>query len=183
MELESHVQQELDQLIQMLRRVSVKASWVKRENLHVTMKFLGEIHDALVPHLETASREAVRASSISQAIEWELDRVGTFPSLERPRVVWVGSSKEPEALHKLALLLGEKLEAMGFAPERDRFVAHITLSRVKEEGSATQALARALQSLKPFSYPARVDGLTLMESHLTPQGSIYRPIFRLPFSS
>ena len=183
LEIASHLQQELDKITQLLRRVRVKASWVKPENLHITLKFLGEIRSELVPKLEAAGREALRDASMQSAIEWDLDRVGAFPSAERPRVVWAGSSKEPEAPSHLATSLQEKLEPMGFAPERDRFVTHITLARVKEEGPAVRALTQAMLTLKPFRCVARVDGLTLMESQLTPQGSIYRPLFRLPFSS
>lgn len=182
LELEPELQKELDRIMQILRQTPVKASWVKPENLHVTVKFLGEIDPALVPQLEVVGREALRQSGIHQAIEWQLDRLGAFPSLDRPRVVWVGSSKEPEAVEHLAAHLQGGLQQLGFKLERERFVTHITLGRVKESGPGMQGLAQALRSFAPFSYRARARALTLMESKLDPKGAIYSPIFRLPFS-
>jgi len=182
LELEPQLQQELDKITQSLRKVRIKASWVKHENLHVTLKFLGEISETLLPNVEAAGRDALLQSRITEAIEWELDRVGAFPSIERPRVVWVGSSHEPEPLSRLTGQLQETLQPLGFASEREGFVTHITLGRVKEEGPGVRALTQALQSIKPFRHAACVRELTLMESQLTPQGSIYKPVFRLPFS-
>jgi len=182
LELEPQLQQELDRITQILRRLRLRVSWVKRENLHVTVKFLGEVSEMLVAKLEAASRQALRESGTPAAVEWELDRVGAFPSIERPRVVWVGCSTEPETLARIVSLLQEKLAPLGFKPERERFVTHVTLGRVKEEGPETRALTQALQTLRPFRYKASSRALTLMESQLAPQGSIYKPIFRLPFS-
>ncbi len=182
LELEALLQQELDHITQELRKTRVRASWVRAENLHVTVKFLGEISETLVPQLSAAGREAILKSGTTQTIEWELDRLGAFPNVERPRVVWVGSSREPEALGQLATQLQEKLQPLGFAPERDHFVTHITLGRVKENGPGVRALTQALRSIQPFCFKARARELTLMESQLTPQGSIYKPVFRLPFS-
>lgn len=182
LELESHLQQEIDRLTQELRLARAKVSWVKPENLHVTVKFLGEIPDPLTAQLEAAGREALSESGLKPVVEWELDRVGAFPNLERPRVIWVGCSREPEDIGRLVANLHAKLESLGFAAECGHFVAHITLGRVKDEGLGIRTLAQALQSIRPFRHAARVHNLTLMESRLTPQGSIYKPIFRLPFS-
>jgi 2'-5' RNA ligase len=148
----------------------------------VTLKFLGEIEEGLMSRLEEAAREALDLSGITGKVEWELDILGAFPSEKRPRVVWVGSSKEPKELTKLAARLEEALRPLGFEPERDRFVTHITLGRVKERGSGVEPLVSALRSFPPFRHSAQVGELTLMESRLTPQGAIYTPIFKVPFS-
>ena len=184
-ELDGGLRGELDRITTALRQAPVKASWVKRENLHVTLKFLGEVAESLVPDLEEAARRALRESEIDSRIEWTLDLLGVFPSLERPRVVWAGSSQEPEALARLAARLEQALESLGFEPERRSGVTHITLGRVKERAPSPNVseLTRALKEHPEFRYEARVDGLTLMRSELTPQGSIYTPVFRLPFSS
>ena len=182
LELESQLQQELGKITQALRKVRVKVSWVKLENLHVTVRFLGEIPETLIPKLEAAGRDALLQSGIQKPIECELDEVGAFPSIDQPRVIWVGCSREPEEVGSLVAHLQEKLNLLGFAPEHEQFVTHITLGRVKEEGPSAQTLTQALSSMQPFRYKSRASVLTLMASQLTPQGSIYRPIFRLPFS-
>jgi 2'-5' RNA ligase len=182
LELEPKLKEELDRITQRFRELPVRATWVRGENLHVTLKFLGEIEEGLVSRLEEAAREALDLSGITDKVEWKLDILGAFPSEKRPRVVWVGSSKEPEELTKLAARLEEALRPLGFEPERDRFVTHITLGRVKERGSGVEPLVSALRSFLPFRHPAQVGELTLMESRLTPQGAIYTPIFKVPFS-
>jgi 2'-5' RNA ligase len=183
LELEPQLQRELDQITQALRKTRLRASWVRPENLHVTLIFLGEIRGEMTAKLEAAGREALTESDPPAAITWELDRLGAFPSLERPRVVWVGSSREPDAIPRLVSHLQARLRPLGFAAERGGFVTHVTLARVKETGPAVRALTHALQSVQPFQYQAQTSGLTLMESQLSPQGSAYRPIFRLPFST
>lgn len=181
-ELEAELKRRLDEITQRLRRVPVRANWVKAENLHVTLKFLGEIGEGMIPNLKGAAEEALKASGLDGALHWELDRLGAFPSVERPRVVWVGSSEEPEGLLRLAAALEDALQPLGFEPERGRFVIHITLGRVKERGPAVEPLVEALRSYPSFCHRAQAEGITLMESRLTPQGAIYTPVFRLPFS-
>jgi len=181
LELEPHLKEELDRIAQKLRALPVRATWVRRENLHVTLKFLGEIEEGLLSSLEDAARSAVISSGIGGKVEWELDRLGAFPSEQRPRVVWVGSSKEPEVLTRLAAKLEEALSPLGFEPE-GRFVTHITLGRVKGRDAGVEPLVRFLQAFPPFRHLAQAEELTLMESRLTPQGAIYTPIFKVPFS-
>lgn len=184
-ELEEELKAQLDAITQKLKRVPVKASWVRAENLHVTLKFLGDVDEGLIPRLEEASREALASRPPDGVVEWTLDRLGAFPTPERPRVVWVGSSQEPRELAELAARLEKALEPLGFAPEGRGFVAHITLGRIKERApsSNVSALARTLQNYPEFHLEARVTGLTLMKSDLTPQGAIYTPVFRLPFGA
>ncbi len=182
-ELEEELRAKLDRITQTLKRVPVKASWVRAENLHITLKFLGDVEEGRLPELEAAARKALEGSPVDGAVRWTLDRLGAFPVRERPRVVWVGSSREPRELAELAARLEEALEPLGFAPEGRGFVAHITLGRVKERppSPGVRELARALQSYPDFHLEARVTALTLMRSDLTPQGAIYTPLFRLPF--
>ncbi len=184
-ELEAELREQLDTITQRLRQVPVRASWVKAENLHITLKFLGEVDEALVPKLKEVAQKALEAGQLDGEVAWTLDQLGAFPSLERPRVVWVGSSKEPAALAQLAAELEQALEPLGFAPEGRGFVAHITLGRVKERAPSpgTSELTRALRAHPEFRYAVRVRALTLMKSELTPQGAIYTPVFRLPFRS
>lgn len=184
LELKPDLREKLAGIAKRLRAVPVKARWVPSENLHVTLVFLGDIAPDAIPDLEVAAREAVAKSRVDDALEWELDRLGAFPHLSAPRVVWVGCSEEPERVRRLAEALERALEPLGFEPEGREFTTHVTLGRVKGRGRASgvDRLAEALVSHPSLSVRARATELTLMESTLAPQGASYEPVFRIPFS-
>jgi 2'-5' RNA ligase len=178
-EVDEATQKELERIISRLRhQVTTRVSWVRRENLHVTLKFLGEIDPVSLPQLQHAAAEAMRSIA---PFDWQLNRLGAFPQMERPRVIWVGCREEPQPLHALYVVLETLLQALGHPPERGAFTAHVTLGRVKEGGPRATEIARALENIPSFAYPLRTETLTLMESQLTPTGAIYRPRFQLPF--
>lgn len=180
-ELDGAIQAELARIIQRLqRKVAARIAWVRRENLHVTLKFLGEIDPASLPSLQSA---ASRALVGLVPCDWQLDRLGAFPQLHRARVIWAGCREEPQPLQALHSALEAELERLGFERERGPFTAHVTLGRVKEGGPRALEIARALEGFAPFAHPLRTTGLTLMESQLTPSGAIYQPAFRLAFHS
>lgn len=179
------LKEQLSTIARRLRRLPAEVKWVAPENMHVTLVFLGEIDRDLVASLEGVGRQAVAASGIDGPIEWKMDRLGAFPHLGKPRVVWVGSSEEPEAVQRLVSALQDGLEPLGFEPERRPFTTHVTLGRVKERGGSPnlRVLSDALAAHEPFSIQARVRKLTLMESRLSPQGPSYEPVFQVPFGS
>ncbi len=182
-ELEDELKGKLDAITQALkRRCAARVSWVRQENLHITLKFLGEIAPEQVGPLRAAAEQVVDGL---EPFEILLDRLGAFPELARPRVIWVGSSSPPPQIQKLHEALERELEGLGFPREGKPYTPHVTLGRVKERpgaGAAVAELAERLRAVEPFQFSARASGLTLMESQLAPQGSIYRPIFRLEFS-
>jgi 2'-5' RNA ligase len=158
------------------RSVSVPTAWVRPENLHVTIRFLGEIEPMLTVELETICRE------ITEEIlpfDLSIDRLGAFPSSARPRVLWAGGDAPP-AFSELSAALNRELGSLGFPEERKETVAHITLARLKgpDDGSVEKAF-RALGALPVCAL--RADRLVLMESVLGPDGSRYTPLFSRAF--
>lgn len=178
-ELEDGVKEGLDGVIQSLKRDegwrATRVGWVRRENLHITLKFLGEVAPELVEDLRLA------AEVVSEGIEpfkLELDRLGAFPSPERPRVIWAGSSAPPEEILQLYERLEGELHSLGFPREGRPYTPHVTLGRVKGRGRVTIGW---LGEAEPFHFTAEATGITLMESRLTPGGALYRPAFRVEF--
>ncbi len=157
-----------------------KVNWVDEENLHITMKFLGDIDQNKVETIKEKSKKAVGSVT---PFPMTLDKVGVFPNLRRLRVIWVGSNEEPEEIHKLNQNLEEELEKIGFEPEGRKYIPHITLGRVKERNqSKVKPLANQVESYKiKEPIQAEAEGLTLMESKLTPEGPIYTPVFKHSF--
>ena len=154
-------------------RVDARAAWVQRENYHVTVRFLGEIDAMLMVDLKRACQEI---TAQTRPFEIGIDRVGGFPNLDNPRVLWVGG-RAPQAFQNLLSQLDKSLSQLGFAHARVETLAHITIARIK--GRLHTPLQGTLEGITRPSWALRADRLVLMESRLTPQGAIYSPLFTL----
>ncbi len=157
-------------------RVDTYASWVPLDNYHVTVRFLGEIDPLLTVNLKEACRTV---TSQLPPFEIQLDRVGGFPSLDNPRVLWVGG-EAPKVFRDLLYLLDSELSRLGFPHARAESIAHITLARVK--GRIHTPLSQAIEKIDQPAWTLRADRLLLMESRLTPRGAVYSSLFTLPFA-
>lgn len=161
---------------QLRTHVDAHASWVPPENYHLTVRFLGEIDPMLTVDLKEACREiATQVSSFDVPI----DRVGGFPSLDNPRVLWVGG-KAPDPFRDLLSLIDYEIQRLGFPHRRVESIAHITLARIK--GRLYAPLSEAVAQIEQPQWALHADRLVLMESLLTARGAIYSPLFTLPFA-
>jgi 2'-5' RNA ligase len=155
-------------LLGRLREGDWPVRWVHDEGLHLTLKFFGEVAPERFDVIEEAVRIAGRDTG---ALHLRLDGVGAFPSMVRPRVLWVGIDAPP-ALELLYDRLARGGEAIGFAPEGAPFRPHVTLGRVREGHRLPSGeLEAAAQSLGAESFLARQ--LVLYESVLTTHGPRY----------
>jgi len=165
----AEVQRAVSGLIEALRRPGDGLSWVKPENLHYTLRFLGEVgEDGARRAAEAANEAAAKSREFTAA----LGGLGTFPNPRRARVIWIGMSEGGEALVTLAHDLDRALAKRGFGAPDKPFSAHLTLGRVREPGRDwTETLAEPV----PADPPARftVDRICVVESQLSPRGSIY----------
>lgn len=155
--------------IEALRRPGDGVSWVKRENLHYTMRFLGEVGEDGARH---AAEAAAEAAARSRAFTAALGGLGAFPDARRARVLWVGMTEGGEALETLARDLDRSLAARGFGKADKRFSAHLTIGRVRLPGpdwTAELAVARVDAAVARFT----VDRILVVQSQLDPRGSIY----------
>jgi len=177
-ELEDGIKEKLDGIASGLKRGSAtRVSWVRRENLHVTLRFLGEVAPEQVEELQLAAEVAREGI---EPFELELNLLGAFPNREQPRVIWAGSSSPPPEILQLYEQLERELHSLGFPSEGKPYTPHITLGRVKERNRAKLGrLGERLGKIEPFHFVAEASGLTLMESRLRPSGAIYTPLFRL----
>ncbi|MGI5843795.1 MAG: RNA 2',3'-cyclic phosphodiesterase [Candidatus Xenobium sp.] len=154
--------------------------WVRPENLHLTLKFLGEVPQERLPQL----REALdRVARQHPPMKFVLDGLGAFPNFKRPAVLWVGISSGQEALRRLARHLERELGALGFPPERRDFVGHVTLGRVTRPGlqSFPEQAFRDLAS-GPLG-TGRVADFCLFRSQLRPTGPVYSVLHRFPLAA
>lgn len=165
--------------IETLRERGGGVSWVKRENLHFTMRFLGEVGDDGARRVREAAREA--AAGVP-AFEAALGEPGAFPSARRARVLWLGLSRGAAELTALARRLETALDRRGWEPERRAFSPHLTLGRVREPGADwSAALAGAAAAREPREF--RVERLAVIQSRLHPKGSVYAVLEDAPLGA
>jgi 2'-5' RNA ligase len=167
--LPHEVEIELDRLTTVLRPKGPDVKWVPAKNIHLTVKFLGDTEEKLVDKIKAAIDGAAAGCPM---IETTIDRIGGFPDLTRPRVIWAGSSQELESAQKMAREVDHRMHQFGFEKEKRGFNAHLTLGRVRE-GRSVAALAAYLESFKLQPIPLKLDRLVLFKSTLTPKGAIY----------
>jgi 2'-5' RNA ligase len=154
-----------------LRDADLPVRWVQAASLHATLKFLGDVSSEQAGEIAAALDSAVVSA---RPFEVGLGGVGAFPSLARPRVVWMGVENQP-ALELLANDVEKALQPFGFAAELRPFHPHITLGRAKQ--GAKPAAFGALESLAgrvAFEATVPVRSVDLMESELRPDGAVYR---------
>ncbi|MDD1756119.1 MAG: RNA 2',3'-cyclic phosphodiesterase [Methanomassiliicoccales archaeon] len=149
---------------------------VDAANLHVTLKFLGDVEETKVKGLEAA----IRASSEGVApFEVEVVGSGVFPPRGSARVVWAGLMGA-EPLASISARLEKALEPLGFAPEGRGFKPHLTLARVKDPlaSSTVRSIATSYETTK---FGAKgVAEVLLKRSVLRPQGPEYSTVVSVP---
>jgi 2'-5' RNA ligase len=150
--------------------------WVAAENVHLTLKFLGEVDEALVPEIEEA---LAAAAGEARPFALALRGGGCFPNARSPRVIWVGVSEGAEEASRLAAEMERALGPLGFAPEKRRFRPHLTIGRPKDPRAAVAATADKIEQLRGFgAAAAEAAALALIKSTLTPEGAVYEVIRR-----
>lgn len=164
--------------VERLRPLARDVAWVARDNVHLTLKFLGNVPTARLGAVEHAL--AVVAAS-QPAFDLVVEGLGAFPSRTRPRVLWAGVSAGAAELTALAARLDEALAGLGFARETRPFAAHATLGRVREPRRQPR-LAAALDVSDDFGRQ-RVSHVSLMRSQLSPRGARYTELAAPPLGA
>ena len=161
----------LDAIVEAQRRLLATGADLKpveRENLHITLRFLGEISPPLV---EAVGQLIVETSF--KPFRAVFHGVGAFPNPRRPRVIWIGVSEGAEELKTLHSRIERGLLDLGFRREDRAFTPHLTIARVRS-GRNRDRLTTALHSLHDLEFGSLlVDRIRLKRSTLTPRGPIY----------
>ena len=149
--------------------------WVDPYNIHLTLKFLGDI---AIDRTSEILRAMAEATQTVPPFQLEIKDLGVFPNLKRVQVVWVGISGEIEKLVQLQQRLDSNLTQLGFAPESRPFTAHLTLARLRNQASLgkRQEFGQLIAGTKFEAGTIKVDIISLMRSQLTREGAIYSRI-------
>ncbi|CAN2047398.1 RNA 2',3'-cyclic phosphodiesterase [Candidatus Magnetomoraceae bacterium gMMP-1] len=150
-----------------------KLRWVNAENIHLTMKFLGDIELTDIRVIDLAIQKSVNEI---KPFSMQIKGIGIFPGINKPRVIWTGLSGDSEQLHKLQQNLEEELESLGFPKEKRHFRAHLTLGRVKAR-IKKESLIEAVNKFSNFKTDFfQFDRLILFKSKLKKTGALYTPL-------
>jgi RNA 2',3'-cyclic 3'-phosphodiesterase len=176
----------LEALIAQLSRKCPSARWVRRESMHITLKFIGHTGEENL----AAIQEALAESHSSSPVEMHFHGLGFFPNERRPRVFWCGVEASPNAA-QLAVEMDRAFTRIGVEPEKRPFTPHLTLARFKEDGghqhSKTAAevaeIVGAAGKLSAKDFGAlRTREFHLFESKTKPSGAEYKRLATFHFT-
>lgn len=172
---EKDIIEKIIKIERILRETGAALKLVEPENLHITIKFLGEISEKEIPLIRNILEKHAKLFNPFEII---LEGIGAFPSISHPRVIWVGISENKDKLTSLANKISTDLEKAGFRREERAFHPHITIARVKRQNSRLKK--EIMQYRNSIFGRMIVSNIRLKKSTLTPQGPIYTTIFEVP---
>lgn len=153
--------------------------WTPPDNLHLTLRFLGETGDAQRRQIETALANIAAQSTVFQLA---VQATGAFPNLRKPNILWLDFGGDLNVLLPLQGRIELTAQQAGFAAENRAFTPHLTIARA-QKNAAPAMLARAGEALRtvtgtpsPADAPFTVDTFHLIHSDLRPAGPIYTPL-------
>jgi 2'-5' RNA ligase len=175
--LDAGLRERVARIQERLKESRADVSWVRPDNLHLTLKFLGEVGDTVLGPVADVIGSVVAGH---RPFRLECAGLGAFPQPRTARVVWVGIREGAEELTRLHARLDAALEPLGFRREQRPFTSHLTLGRVRGPGRLEQ-LATAVTSMpaEPLG-EMLLDRIDLMRSELRPEGARYSVLREFP---
>lgn len=153
--------------------------WTPIRNIHLTLKFLGDVSPA---NIDILKQMLTRESAQYSAFDMSVEGIGSFPTPKRPRILWVGLNA-PASLPSIARNIETASAKLGYPTEERGFSPHLTIGRVRQNASTTdlQKIRAALDETTVGNLGmARIDAINLYKSDLQPGGSVYTRLFSAP---
>lgn len=147
---------------------------VDPEQVHFTLKFLGETDDQRIEAVETALTEAINAAHVAP-FDAAVGGYGVFPSPEYISVIWVGVRKGSEQLHRLQEAIERRMVDLGFDPADHEFTPHATIAHMDHAAEKTR-VQTIIEQQHPDLGTTHIDRVQLTESTLTPHGPEHRTV-------
>jgi len=182
-ELPEQVKAKLSELQTLLKKSGADVKWIDPHNIHLTLKFLGEIDEAKSAKISGIIEEVAKDS---KQFRVNLSSCGAFPKIEFPRVIWIAVDKGDKEIKILAEKLEERTERLGIPREERSFSSHITIGRVKSPANKDK-LVRALKETENYfdggNTEFDVTKITLFKSLLGSGGPTYEPLKVINFTT
>ena len=174
-EIDDQAKQKILELISDLKKSNADAKWITENQMHLTLKFLGNIDGVKVQEISNAISDI---SNNFSSFTINLSKIGAFPSMNHPRVIWLGVDKGAESLIKLDTEAGNSMERIGIAKEGRAFKPHLTLARIKSSKNILDLIKLIKKKEMDFDSgnDIKINKLVLFKSTLNPKGAIYTPL-------
>jgi 2'-5' RNA ligase len=175
-ELPDEVKFSLAEVQKGLKKSGADIRWVKTDNIHLTLKFLGDVKEENIDGINQALKGACNNHNVFGI---EIRDIGTFPARKSPRVLWAGISCQDELI-KLQEEIDGAMASLGFAPEKRAFSPHLTIGRFKSS-QGMNSLMKEIEAIRHDSF-GRFDvrSIYLIKSDLKPSGAVYTRIKEFP---
>ena len=157
------------ELIRDFRRRDTQVKWVRPENLHVTLKFLGEVDEKILPDLYNSLEKSL---TNDQIFDFNLKALGCFPNVRRPRVIWVGIDRGANNLKALAAKVDNAMAEFGFEREKRGFSPHLTIGRVRDP-QGVELVTGQFEKIRFETEPCLIDEVVFFQSILKREGPTY----------
>jgi len=177
-EINGPIRARAGELIAALSRTTADVKWVEPHNLHLTLKFLGDVHEREIA--EVCQAVVCGAAEVAP-FDVEVRGAGAFPNAARPRTVWLGAGEGAESMVVLHGRVETALAKLGYRQEHRRFQTHLTIGRVRGGGPGIIELGKLLQQQADVLIGSMsVQKVTVFCSTLTPAGPIYEVLGTAP---
>lgn len=172
-ELPEEIKTSLARIQEALKQTGADVKWVKPENIHLTLKFLGERDEKKIEKITAILEEVAKSKNVFEA---NISSIGAFPRINSPRVIWVGINKGSTETKEIAEELEEKTALLGIPKEDRPFSSHITIGRTRSDlnrEELVQVMNDLASKFGQENLELRVTKITLFKSTLTPKGPVY----------
>jgi RNA 2',3'-cyclic 3'-phosphodiesterase len=171
------VRRRTQDLVNRLGRADADVKWVAPDQMHWTLKFLGDVEDQQINDVCRAVGACVKPFT---PFELAVTGAGAFPTLDRPRTIWIGATTGADALAILAGSIEKSLANLGFPKEHRRFTAHLTLGRVRSTRNVRE-LGQLVKDNADFAAGTMtIDEVTTFSSRLETTGAVHEALSRAP---
>jgi len=154
--------------------------WVRPENIHMTLKFLGDVEQSIIEPMSEGMTEVMRRE---EPLSFSVGGIGGFPRADRARVVWLGVRGDIDRLAVLQSAIEGFAESFGVAREKRSFRPHLTIGRTRSGPGMITGLEKVQRSSDVFEAGSFVaEGVTFFQSILKSDGAVYRELAYFPFN-
>jgi RNA 2',3'-cyclic 3'-phosphodiesterase len=172
-DLDERLKRELTRIQQRLSKAEADIKWTAPKNMHLTVKFLGDIAPE---HVDTIEGALSDIADRFPSFHMDIGMLGAFPNTELPKIIWAGVTKRANILEQIARDLDDDLKGIATAPSDNNFLAHITIGHARTAKGLKQLSTLLKDTQPPSGLSQKVQRITLFRSELFPKGAVYHTL-------